>query len=73
MLAADRAPDRGRGHVHNWLGRSYVGGDECIGSPDIDGWFADDVYGLGAPGSPDATPIVKESGLPPAEVVSGKV
>jgi hypothetical protein len=38
------------------------------GNKDVDGWFADDVYGLGSPGSPDVTPVVKESGLSPAEV-----
>ena len=45
-----------------------MGGPDCIGNPDVDGWFADDVYGLGSPGSPDKTPTVKQSGLDPAQV-----
>lgn len=36
--------------------------------PPASGWFADDVYGLGSPGSPDVTPVVKQSGLTPPEV-----
>ena len=32
--------------------------------------FADDVYGLGSPGSPDRTPTVKQSGLSPSEVAA---
>ena len=34
----------------DWFIHEYVGGPQCIGNPNIDGWFADDVYGLGSPG-----------------------
>jgi len=37
---------------------------------DIDGWFADDVYGLGSPGSPDRQPTVIKSGLLAHEVAA---
>lgn len=53
-----------------WFSAEYVGGPMAIGHPAIDGWFADDVYGLGSPGSPDRTPVVKESGLSPAQVAA---
>jgi hypothetical protein len=51
-----------------WFIHDYVGGPDCVGNPDVDGWFADDVYGLGSPGSPDKTPTVEQSGLDPAQV-----
>mmetsp|Transcript_731 Transcript_731/g.2080 ORF Transcript_731/g.2080 Transcript_731/m.2080 type:complete len:504 (-) Transcript_731:2537-4048(-) len=56
--------------LRQWFVDEYVGGPQCIGHPAIDGWFADDVYGLGSPGSPDATPVVKETGMAPREVAA---
>ena len=56
--------------VVEWFINDYVGGKQCIGNPNIDGWFADDVYGLGSPGSPDKTPTVAESGMNPEQVSS---
>jgi hypothetical protein len=56
--------------VVDWFINDYVGGPQCIGHPDVDGWFADDVYGLGSPGSPDKTPTVSQSGMNPAEVAA---
>jgi hypothetical protein len=53
-----------------WFATEYVGGPQCIGHPMVDGWFADDVYGLGSPGSPDRAPVVKESGLSPDQVAA---
>uniref|UniRef100_A0A6V3L060 Uncharacterized protein n=2 Tax=Lotharella globosa TaxID=91324 RepID=A0A6V3L060_9EUKA len=51
-----------------WFGREYIGGDMCVGSPLVDGFFADDAYGLGAPDSPDHSPVVNISQLTPQDV-----
>lgn len=56
--------------VIDWFVETLVGGPTCLGHPAVDGLFLDDVDGLGSPGSPDATPIVKETGLAPSDVAA---
>jgi hypothetical protein len=56
--------------VVDWFVNTLVGGPTCLGHPSVDGLFLDDVDGLGSPGSPDATPIVKEVGLEPSDVAA---
>ncbi len=52
----------------DWFANEYVGGEDCLAHPDIDGLYLDDTSGLGSPGTPDVTPVVNVSGLSPASV-----
>jgi len=49
--------------MQKWFVEEYVGGDTCLGNADVSGLYMDDVTGIGASGTPDATPVLKESGL----------
>ena len=51
----------------SWFIDELIGGPEGMGSPLIDGMYIDDVAGLGSPGTPDASPVFKQSGLSAAE------
>eukprot|EP01051_Picozoa_sp_SAG22_P019897 SAG22_NODE_3824_length_1513_cov_1.938472_1_plen_226_part_00 len=51
----------------SWFIDELVGGPQGMGSEYIDGMYIDDVAGLGSPGTPDASPVFKESGLSAAE------
>ena len=52
----------------DWFVSELIGGKtNGMGNPAIDGMYIDDVAGLGSPGTPDASPVFKQSGLSSVE------